>query len=137
MENAAKALVIAGAILISILLISVGIMVMNSTGDVQGQMESQMQSSAIQSFNSQFSSYVGGNRTAAQIRSLFDTVTASNAANADHQVFFDGYGDAANGITDMSGLGQKIAGLASNKKYTVSIIDSDTDGYYDEITINW
>lgn len=35
MENASKALIIAGAILISILLISVGVLIMNSTGDTQ------------------------------------------------------------------------------------------------------
>ena len=33
MENASKALIIAGAILISILLIWVGVLIMNSTGD--------------------------------------------------------------------------------------------------------
>ena len=36
MENASKALIIAGAILISILLISVGVIIMNSTGDIGG-----------------------------------------------------------------------------------------------------
>ena len=46
MENASKALIIAGAILISILLISVGIMVMNSTDEVTGGMQQQMDSTS-------------------------------------------------------------------------------------------
>lgn len=36
MENASKALIIAGAVLISILLISVGILLMNSSNDMSG-----------------------------------------------------------------------------------------------------
>lgn len=39
MENASKALIIAGAVLISILLISAGILIMNKSKDVTGQAE--------------------------------------------------------------------------------------------------
>ena len=51
MENASKALIIAGAILISILLISVGILVMNSTGNVTDQVKTSSDSMSIQTFN--------------------------------------------------------------------------------------
>ena len=37
MENASKALIIAGAILVSILLISVGVIIINSTGKMTDQ----------------------------------------------------------------------------------------------------
>ncbi len=82
MENASKALIIAGAILISILLISVGILVMNSTGDVQDQMQQQMSATEKSSFNAQFTSYEGENRSASQVKSLYNQVQSSNATNS-------------------------------------------------------
>lgn len=89
MENASKALIIAGAILISILLISVGIIIMNSTGSVTDQVGSQADSMAIQTFNGQFTSYEGSNKSASQVRSLQSAVNASNASNS-HQVTLSG-----------------------------------------------
>jgi len=82
MENASKALIIAGAILISILLISVGIIIMNSAGNITDQAGSQTGSMAIQSFNAQFTRYEGSNKTASEVRSLISAIEASNASNA-------------------------------------------------------
>ena len=59
MENASKALIIAGAILISILLISVGIIVINAINDPVSQAGSSAESQAIQIFNAKFDAYVG------------------------------------------------------------------------------
>lgn len=57
MENASKALIIAGAILVSILLISVGIMIMNASSGVTSGAQSQMDALAIQQFNSRWQAY--------------------------------------------------------------------------------
>jgi len=76
MENASKALVIAGAVLLSILLISIGILIFNSTGTVTDQVKSQSESMAIQTFNSQFTPYEGSGKTASEIRSLKSAVNA-------------------------------------------------------------
>ena len=54
MENASKALIIAGAILISILLISVGIIIMNAINDPVSKGADAATSQATQIFNSQF-----------------------------------------------------------------------------------
>ena len=59
MENASKALIIAGAILISILLIGVGVMVMNGA---QGGIDEAIQSMSAQEkdmFNTKFTQYEG------------------------------------------------------------------------------
>ncbi len=89
MENASKALIIAGAILISILLISVGVLIMNSTGDTQRSVEDQSKAIAIRTFNSQFTPYEGSEQSASQIRALKSTVNSSNSTNPDHQVTFE------------------------------------------------
>ena len=77
MENASKALIIAGSILVAILLISVAVLIMNSTGDTQRTVEDTAKSTATRSFNSQFIPYEGSGISAAQVRSLISAVNAS------------------------------------------------------------
>ena len=57
MENASKALIIAGAILLSILIISLGIMVYNNAKNTVGS--ASLDKQEIQTFNSDFEKYVG------------------------------------------------------------------------------
>ncbi len=121
MENASKALLIAGAILIAILLISVGIMVMNSADDVVGEAESSMSSTAIQTFNAQFTKY-SGTQKGSSIKTLVNAVISSNATS-DHQVTIN-TADASSYDTST---------LSSTKSYTVSF--DYTDGYISDITI--
>ena len=86
MENASKALIIAGAILISILLISVGVMVMNSATDVTGQSAEAMQDAGIQAFNAKFVDYQGSQKGSV-VRQLRDKINTNNATS-DHKVDF-------------------------------------------------
>lgn len=123
MENASKALIIAGAILVSILLISVGVLIMNSTGDTQKSVEDQSKAIAIRTFNAQFTPYEGEDISASQVRTLFSTIEASNATNTDHTVDID----------TSSGCITKSSQVKANKKYTVDLDYSG--GYVKTITI--
>lgn len=76
MENASKALIIAGAILLAILIISLGIMVLNQGKDIIGG--SGMSKAQIQAFNSTFTQYEGSKK-GSEVRSLIQEVIASNA----------------------------------------------------------
>ncbi len=122
MENASKALIIAGAILISILLISVGVLIMNSTGNTQQSVQENADTIAIRTFNSNFTPYEGEDQSASQIRSLISAVKSSNA-KSEHQIELKG----------------KTSGLKANKKYTVEIGYEGTDGggtgYIQTITV--
>lgn len=106
MENASKALIIAGAILIAILLISIGIILINSGRDITSRGTSGMQSQNIQSFNSQFTPYEG-TKKGSEIRGVFSTVAASNASDEVHQVEITGVGSAGE--------------LVATRNYTVSV----------------
>ena len=77
MENASKALIIAGAILIAILLISVGIMVMNSMNKPIDEIGTEADSQKAQMFNAKFTSYAGKDKSASQIRLLLGEAIAS------------------------------------------------------------
>lgn len=76
MENASKALLIAGAILLAILLISLGIMILNQGQDVINN--SGMTQAELQTYNSKFTKYepeVKGSLA----RSLVQEVIANNS----------------------------------------------------------
>lgn len=127
MENATKALIIAGAVLISILLISVGIMVFNAANDPIAQAQKSSESQAIQMFNEQFSPYLGKGVTAQQAKSLISAVNASNGKDTDHQVTLD-----SSGIT-------KVSAIIATKRYDIEEFDEkpdgSPDGYIDRIII--
>lgn len=78
MENASKALIIAGAILLSILLISLGIMVYNNAkGTIS---DANLDAETAQAFNTKISQYCGSGKSATDMNSLVDAIAASNGA---------------------------------------------------------
>ena len=77
MENASKALIIAGAILLAILIISLGILIYNQASGVVTN--NSMDEVSIQTFNNKFLQYAGEQKGSA-VRSLASQVSASNAA---------------------------------------------------------
>ncbi len=75
MENASKALIIAGAILLAILIISLGMMVLsNATGLLKN---GGMDKAGVQAFNETFLKYEG-NKKGSEIRSLVAEVMSNN-----------------------------------------------------------
>ena len=76
MENASKALIIAGAILLSILLISLGIMIFNQAQTTV--QDSGMSKANIQTFNNTFLKYEG-TKSGTDVKSLIQEVISSNA----------------------------------------------------------
>lgn len=122
MENASKALIIAGAILISILLISVGIIIMNAINDPVSRGAESATTQGVKIFNSHFSNYEGV-RTGAQLRDLSSDVIASNANDVDHEIALTLPGGAASS-----------AYLRANTEYNVTFV-YDNDGYISEINV--
>ena len=81
MENASKALIIAGAILLSIAIIGIGMYVFNMASSTINK--SNMSDSEVSAYNSQFRKYEGGNQNGATCKALCDTIRNHNAANQD------------------------------------------------------
>ncbi len=79
MENASKALIIAGAILLAILLISLGIMIYTSAQETVS--DSGMDRAAITSFNNQFLKYEGDIK-GTMVKSMIQEVLATNAGSS-------------------------------------------------------
>ena len=81
MENASKALIIAGAILLAILIISLGIMIyQQASGVVNNNAMSEVD---ISSFNQKFLQYTGTNVRGAQVNALLNQIQMSNVTYQD------------------------------------------------------
>ncbi len=76
MENASKALLIAGAILLCILIIAIGMFIFNSANDQINESVTGMSRNQITAFNSTFTNYEGA-CSGAQIKSLMGELIAN------------------------------------------------------------
>lgn len=77
MENASKALIIAGAILISIVLVSVGVLVVNQLNPDRAI--SSMDEQQIAMFNSKFENSCGDNKSGTTVKNLLSTISTNNS----------------------------------------------------------
>ena len=123
MENASKALIIAGAILLAILLISLGILIFSQAQDVV--QNSGMTQAEITAFNSKWSKYEGEQKGSV-VKAMMQEVIASNA-------------DSNNSTKQITvKKGQTVVTSSStfliSKKYTVSI-SAYNNGCVSEITV--
>lgn len=80
MENATKALIIAGAVLIAIVLIAVGMKILGSTKGVTDNVDNISDTMSKSMFNSQFEQYEGYQK-GSTVRTLFSKLVANNANN--------------------------------------------------------
>ena len=130
MENASKALIIAGAILLAILLISLGIIVYRQASSaVDGNPMDQFE---IAKFNEQFTQYEGEKVRGAQINSLISTIRNNNVTNEDRQVKLV-FPDA--GVDKAIGASDSVTKASTGKVYKVSCaMDPDT-GLVNTVTI--
>lgn len=96
MENASKALIIAGAILISIVLISLGVIIIGQGQSVVN--DSNMDQQAVSTWNQKWTQYEGTSVSGSNVNTLISQVLSSNViSNRD--------GDVAKVIRIVAGTG--------------------------------
>ena len=141
MENASKALIIAGAILLAILLISLGIMVFQQGQDAIKN--SGMSKAEISAFNGQFTKYEG-DRRGSDVKSLIQEVNTSNASDVaegnDRQIKLTVADTGVNlGETrfgdNNQGYKYSTSGISSTSTYTVTVENYDSSGFISEMKI--
>lgn len=82
MENASKALVMAGSVLLAIMMISLAIYLFSNFGGVTSQIEQGVEESQISQFNSQFTTNVGKNNV-----TIYDIVSMANLATQNNKQY--------------------------------------------------
>ena len=123
MENASKALIIAGAILLSILIIGMGMFIYNQAQDQIQKSAGQMSTEEINVHNSQFKSYEGDRQSGSQVKQLLNKL-AINAGKLSGE---------SNGYTanDVNAAARAILSASTYKVET----DVDSTGLINKVTI--
>ena len=131
MENATKALLIAGSVLIAILIIAVGLRIFNSTQGTVESAQTTMNSTDVTMFNSQFTSYIGKNKTKNEVIQFTNKVIASNASSK-HNITVNIFNNTTNVATDLM---QAVNNLNDTAKYSINpSINSNGYIYHFDIT---
>lgn len=124
MENATKALLIAAAILIAIVLISLGVYVL-SQGTSMVKDNSDMSDVEISTYNTKFEAYTGTNVSGSKVKQLINTVEQHNRANEE---------DASKTITFEGDL-DTVSEIKSGGAYKVEVVEYTSGGLIHKIKI--
>ena len=122
MENASKALIIAGAILLAILIIGLGVFIFNKAKSATNMVD--LDNQQVEAHNSTFQSYEG-TINGTQAKALIDAVRNNNQKMPD-------LGDiAVNGKSDNASLSNEKNSYEATKQYIVNLAEfQETDGQY-------
>lgn len=116
MENATKALLIAAAVLIAILIISLGLVVYNSSAETVNQANLSQQE--VQAANEKFARYNGTNKRGSEVNAMLNTVLNANvdaAGETGRQV-------AVSGAVTLAGNATSITSQADTSAlYTIQV----------------
>ena len=134
MENASKALIIAGAILLAILIISLGIMIYNQASGVVNN--NAMTEVEVSSFNQKFQQYFGENVRGANVNSLLNAVRTNNLSTDDDSQKVELVSAGSEGIS-VTTDGQVSGRAETGKTYKVEVKSTDytTGGLISKITV--
>lgn len=135
MENASKALIMAGTILISIMVISISVYIINMFGEFTSEQERQRENQEIAKFNAQFLKYEGRTDITAQ-----DIITVANLAAANNAFYeFDAtaHADEATLYVEVNVVGnariEKLAEKESFLKIEDNVVLKNASGEVDRI----
>ena len=128
MENASKALIIAGSVLIAILLISLVLFILKSTSGTTDQTQELGKTLEVQQFNSQFLKYCGDPVKGNQVRTLCEVVIAHNANSKNNKVSIEGKENA----NDISAYRN---GIKTSQNYAVTPNIDENTGLIISITL--
>lgn len=138
MENATKALLIAGAVLLVIMIISVGLMIFNSANGQISSAISSMNQQEKDQFNQKFLGYEGNQISGSTVKTLISSVITHNRQmslegtdekKVGMSISADGDASESNTAFDNleANLETKRQGIVSGAKYKVTCqIDSNT-----------
>lgn len=149
MENASKALIIAGAILLSILIIAIGMYIYNSSSNSIQNAAGQISQQDISAFNNQIEMYQG-RQVGTNVKALITTLAAICKENSDEATklpdlhYQPKSGDSIESITTsvgdtniQSSMNKAKALIESRHYYYVYCLTSDTTGLISSVIVSY
>ena len=140
MENASKALLIAGAILIAIVLISLGVIILQQGQEVSKN--ANMSEAQIAAFNAKFTQFEGRNVRGSVVKQLYRTVLQNNIAEKDAtkkvSIALGTGASAPSAVTAMATNATQLPAAIgdSGQVYNVACTYSTTTGLITTVTIS-
>lgn len=132
MENATKALMIAAAVLVVMLIIGLGISVF-TTASEQVDNAGDLSEYEVQQFNNKFTKYVGTNKSGSDVNALLTAVFTHNNQQADATTCVALTGSIS--LTATPGQTTKPEGVSPGARYTVTATYSADTGMITSIAI--
>ena len=132
MENATKALLIAAAVLIAILIITLGLVVYNNSANTVNQ--ANLSSQEIQAQNEKFTRYNGNNKRGSEVNSLLQTALNYNLNTTDdgNKVTVTG----KNGAPSLATTATSITTQADTSAlYTIEVKYEGAGGLVSEVVV--
>ena len=123
MENATKALLIAGSVLIAILLIAFGLRIFNSTKGTSEAAQTTMDSTEMAMFYNKFNQYMG-TISGIKVRSLYDVIIANNStSDTGHKVLLSSTIGGPRTVTasEPSDISEEAKKINNSSEYYVTI----------------
>lgn len=117
MENASKALLMAGGVLLAIMVLSLGILLFTSFGGTSSQIHDNIEENQTTQFNSQFTSYVGKDNV-----TIHDVVSMAKLATQNNQ----NYEFAHRAPADVTGNDRYISVLCNDDSIELGYIETQT-----------
>ena len=151
MENASKALIIAGAILIAIVLITLGVVILGQGQDVVNN--SNMDEQVVSTWNQKFTQYAGDKVAGTNVNALMNAVVSSNLISNRDGNLNKMIKIIPAGSTNKVGVSNTFTGLDTNSKNAANwgtssittkaktganykvVVAYNKDGYVSTITI--
>ena len=147
MENATKALLIAAAVLVAILIISLGLVVYNMASETIDSVNFSGQE--VTAFNDQFTHYNGNRVRGSEVNAMIKTVLSSNMKSRSEGLTPNSDGsstpkfvkitttDATNQIKlENTATSSGTVSANTSKTYKVEVCYNATTGFVDEIKVN-
>lgn len=151
MENASKALIIAGAILLSILIIGLAMFIYNSATETLDKSVSRMSEQEKQTHNQRFQKFAGAARSGSDVKSLvneiiqnYSTQVSDGELMRSPEVIYSTRGSAPRTVvelgkelsnTNANAFNDLMADIKTTRTYNVVVGVNASAGIVDSITI--
>ena len=86
MENASKALVMAGSMLIALMILGALILLFSNLSNYQNKNDSSKKTSQIAEFNDEYNPYIKDNLTLMELKSVYNKILSNNEKNPDYEI---------------------------------------------------
>lgn len=139
MENATKALIIAGAILVAILIVTMGITLLNNTSGMNDSTKTLVAGMDVQQFNAKIEGAVGTNVTGGNVKTMLENVIAMKRDDAnlelDITATLEKGGAAGETSTEITQWQTWADSIVRTARYSVTVGKDESSGFINVITI--